>query len=236
MIKVFGCSHSRVFKKLNLDHYNIDCENISGATLMGLPKRISTLDVKNRMIHYLKQNEPDFLVLKFGQVDIDLSYYYKLVVKGEKINKSEYIRNLINCYRKIIVELSEYIDKKKIIIFGINPPSLIDEQACYIYTSRIINANFSNVLKNKIESIKERTKFSKLFNENLQQMCLEYDIKYTCVFDEVLNSDNVVSNRFTNNNDHHLKGIETDESHFEPTNQLFQDKLESVVFMNEKQR
>ena len=232
MIKVFGDSHSRIFKKCNILNHVIDCENISGATLAGLPKRISTLDVKNRMIDYLKNNKPDFLILKFGQVDIDLSYYYKIVVKKEEIDKSEYIQNLLSCYEKLIVELSYYIDKKKIIIFGINPPSLVKKESCYIYTSKIVlnkNEHLSGLLKDKIESIQERTYFSKLFNIQLKDMCCKNDIKFIEVFDEFLNSENIVSDMFTNNNDHHLKGIETDESYFEQTKVLFQEKLESII-------
>jgi hypothetical protein len=232
MIKVFGCSHSRIFKKIKLDKYQIECENISGATLLGLPKRISTLNVKKKIITYLKKNKPDFLILKFGQVDIDLSYYYKLVIKGININKNKYIYNLISCYKKFIFELLNYIDKEKIIIFGINPPSLIDKKSCYIYTSKIIfnkNKTSYNLLKSKIESIEKRTAFSKLFNIKLNEMCIKNNIKYTVVFDEFLNSKNIVSDFFTNNNDHHLRGIENDETNFEPTNKLFIEKLKSII-------
>jgi hypothetical protein len=232
MIKVFGDSHSRIFKKCNIVNHVIDCENISGATLAGLPKRISTLDVKNRMINYLKNNKPNFLILKFGQVDIDLSYYYKIVVKKEKIDKSKYIQNLLSCYERFIVEVSEYIDKKRIIIFGINPPSLVKKESCYIYTSKIVlnkNKNLSDLLRDKIESIQERTYFSKLFNIQLEKMCCKNDIKFIEVFDEFLNSENIVADMFTNNNDHHLKGIETDKSDFAHTTKLFQEKLESVI-------
>ena len=232
MIKVFGCSHSRIFRNVKLDKYSIDCENISGATLVGLPKRISTLDIKNRIITYLKENKPNFLILKFGQVDMELRYYYKIVVKGENIDKNEYIKDLISCYESFILGLLEHIDKEKIIIFGINPPALTDKDTCYIYTSKIIfdnNKASHDLLKSKIESIEERTSFSKLFNINLSEMCIKNNIKYTMVFDEFLNSQNIVSDFFTNNNDHHLKGIEYDESNFEPTNRLFKQKLELII-------
>lgn len=232
MIKVYGCSHSRIFKKIKLDKYSIDCTPISGATLSGLPKRVSTLNVKNLIISYLTKKKPDFLVLKFGQVDIDLKYYYKIAVKGENIDKEKYIQDLILCYKKFILEILEYIDKKKLIIFGINPPSLVDNESCFKYTSRIIfdnNKNAHNFLKSKIETIEERTRFSKLFNIKLNEMCIENNIKYTEVFDEFLNSENIVSNFFTGNNDHHLKGIENNENNFEPINNLFKEKLELII-------
>ena len=51
-IKVYGDSHARIFKHLKIPGYNIICDNISGATISGLPKRISTLQVKNKIIDY----------------------------------------------------------------------------------------------------------------------------------------------------------------------------------------
>ena len=232
MIKVFGCSHSGIFKKIKLKKYTINSDIISGASLSGLPKRVSTLNIKNRIIFYLKKKKTDFLVLKFGQVDIDLKYYYKLVVKGENIDKKKYIKDLILCYKEFISEIKKYIDKKKIIIFGINPPSLIDKESCYIYTSRIIfnkSKNSYSLLKKKIETIEERTAFSKLFNSELKEFCKKENIKYTEVFNEVLNSNKIVSNFFTDNNDHHLKGITINQKNFEPITQLFKKKLESII-------
>ena len=75
MIKVFGDSHSRIFKKINLDKFKIDVDSISGASLNGLCKINSKLNINQKIINYLKNNKPDFLILKFGQVDIDLNYY-----------------------------------------------------------------------------------------------------------------------------------------------------------------
>ena len=68
MIKVFGCSHSRIFRNVKLDKYSIDCENISGATIGGFQNRISMLDVKNRIITYLKENKPNFLIKNFYHI------------------------------------------------------------------------------------------------------------------------------------------------------------------------
>lgn len=232
MIKVFGCSHSRIFNKIKIKDYSINCEPISGATLSGLPKKISTLHVKNRIISYLEKNQPSFLILKFGQVDIDLKYYYRLVVKGEYLEQDEYIQQLLLCYNEFISELLPYIDKTKIIIFGINPPALIDKESCFKYTSKIIlnnNKELYDLLKNNIKSIEERTSFSRSFNDKLNELCISKGIKYTEVFNEFLNSQNIVSNSFTHNNDHHLKGIESDQSYFKETNNLFKKKLESII-------
>ena len=114
IIKIFGDSHSRIFKKINLNKYNINVDSISGASLSGLFNQNSQLQVKNKIIDYLQNNKPSFLILKFGQVDIDLQYYFKIVMKNQKINKEIYIKNMITNYIKFINEISKIYPKKKL--------------------------------------------------------------------------------------------------------------------------
>ena len=85
MIKIYGDSHSRIFKKIKLNRFKLNVENVSGASLIGLPKSNSKLKLRSKIITYLKNNKPDFLILKFGQVDIDLGYYYRIVVSTKSI-------------------------------------------------------------------------------------------------------------------------------------------------------
>ena len=233
IIKIFGDSHSRIFKKINLNKYDIDVESISGASLSGLTNKNSQLQVKNKILNYLQNNKPSFLILKFGQVDIDLQYYFKIVMKNQKINKEIYIRNMINNYIKFIHELSKIYPKNKIIIYGINPPSLIDKQKCFEYTLRIIaekniNEDIKTKLLNNIESIQQRTSFSKLFNDTCKYYCNKNNIKYTEVFHEMIEN-NIIMSKYTNNNDHHIKGIENENSNFEPTNSLFKKSLINII-------
>lgn len=233
MIKIFGDSHSRVFKKIKLENYNIDVDSISGASLSGLFNKNSKLQVKSKILNYLQHNKPSFLILKFGQVDIDLQYYFRLVIKNEKIKKHEYINKLITNYIDFILEISKLYPKQQIIIYGINPPTLIDKQKCFKYTLRIIaekniNDKIKNKLLNVIDNIEIRTQLSKLFNETCKKSCIKHNIKYTEVFDEILEN-NIVMKKFTNNNDHHLKGIENDTSDFLPTNFLFRKSLLNII-------
>ena len=233
IIKIFGDSHSRIFKKINLTKFTIDVDSISGASLSGLTNKNSQLQVKNKIIDYLHNNKPSFLIFKFGQVDIDLQYYFKIVIKNQKINKKEYVKNLIQNYIKFIDEISKIYPKHKIIIYGINPPTLIDKQKCFDYTLRIISEkNINNDIKNKllnsIDNIEERTIFSKLFNKTCKYYCDKNNIKYIEVFDDLLEN-NIIMSKYTNNNDHHIKGIENDNSNFEPTNSLFKKSLINII-------
>ncbi len=238
MIKVYGDSHSRIFKKIKLKNHIMSVENISGASLSGLPNRESKLKIRNRIINFLKNNKPSYLILKFGQVDIDLGYYYRIVVKNQNIDHKIYINNMIKNYILFIKDISKYISIDKIIVFGINPPSLIDKNRCVDYTKRIIfennsefnnNTDFKNKLIKTIKNIQNRTEFSKLFNNTCKYYCNKNNIKYSEVFDELLDNDKIISKKFTNNNDHHIKGVENDESNFEPTNKLFKNALLKII-------
>lgn len=234
MIKIYGDSHSRIFKKIHLNKYKLDVENVSGASLSGLPKSNSKLKLRSKIFTYLKKNNPDFLILKFGQVDMDLGYYYKLVVKDDNINKTIYIENLIEKYINFLNEISKFYDKEKIIIFGINPPTLIDNYECYKYTKNIIlkditdkkkRKDLSEKLLNIIENIHERTNLSKLFNLTLKYNCELNNIKYNEVFNEFLNSKHIIASKFTTNTDHHLMGVENDHISYPTTNNLFKTAL-----------
>ena len=112
MIKIYGDSHSRIFKKIKLNRFKLNVENVSGASLIGLPKSNSKLKLRSKIITYLKNNKPDFLILKFGQVDIDLGYYYRIVVKNQSIIKREYVNNLVIKYINFINELSQLYPKQ----------------------------------------------------------------------------------------------------------------------------
>lgn len=229
-IAIFGDSHSRIFKHIKIKNLNIYVNNISGATILGLPKRISTLNIRNTIINYLKKNKTDYLILKFGQVDMELAYYYKLIVKKEKITKNDFISNLILNYNIFLKNIENYIDKSKIIIWGVNPSSLLDEISFLKYTSRIIFEKKDDIelLKNYIEDNKSRNDFLFHFNYECRNLCKNNDIKYIEVFSELLTKNGTTNIYFTDNNDHHLKGIENDDSNFEPINKKFKIYLQKI--------
>ena len=232
-ISIFGDSHSDIFEKINIENINFHVNSISGGTLTGLPKRISTLNIQNQIINHIKINVPQFLILKFGQVDIDLGYYYKKIIKEETINKQDYIKSLINCYDDFIINIQKYINKDKIVIWGINPPSLIDKDDCIKYTSRIIFENIEESLQDtyieklKIitEDIKSRTEFSYDFNYELRKYCKDNNIKYVEVFNELLTSEGILDFKFIDKqiNDHHLKGVGEHSVKYDVINKLFEN-------------
>lgn len=80
-----------------------------------------------------------------------------------------------------------------------------------------------------IKYIEDRTLFSKYFNNNLSMLCKEYNLTYVDVFNDFLDKNNIISHTFTNNNDHHIKGIENEETNFEKTILIFQNKLKEIT-------
>lgn len=241
-ISIFGDSHSDIFEKINIENVNFHVNSISGGTLTGLPKRISTLNIQNQIINHIKINAPQFLILKFGQVDIDLGYYYKKIIKEKTINKQDYIKFLINCYDNFIINIQKYINKDKIVIWGINPPSLIDKNDCIKYTSRIIFENieeslqdtYTEKLNNITEDIKSRTEFSYDFNYELRKYCKDKDIKYVEVFNELLTPEGILNYKFIDKqiNDHHLKGVGEHSVKYNLINKLFENYVLKLNYLN----
>ena len=89
-------------------------------------------------------------------------------MKNEKIIKRDYVNNLVLKYINFINEISQIYPKNKIIIFGINPPSLLDKDSFYKNIKKIILKNnntpdLHKKLYESIETLKQRTNFSKLF-------------------------------------------------------------------------
>ena len=238
-IVVFGDSHSGIFRRIKNSGYNIICHSISGASLTGLPKRESKLMIKDKIINFINVNSFDKIFLKFGQVDIDLGYYYKRVVKNLNINFDDYIIELIQNYEDFLNTIIDRIDKKKVVIWGINPPTLIKQEDCLKYTERIIFENINDVserehyiekLRNDILSLRERTEISKKFNKELEIFCNRKNILFVDTFKKFLNSDGVINSAFIdkNINDHHIRGIINASEEFKMTTDIFYNEIMKI--------
>lgn len=236
MIKVFGDSHATIFKNIKVNNFEIECKTISGASIVGLPRKKSSLDVRNLIIDYLKNKNPDYLILNFGQVDIDLGFYYKLVVQNRKFNKRKYIKKLIILYDIFINDILKYICKSKLIICDINPPSLKTKESCYKYTKKIVfskkikeTLENNNKLIEKLEDIKVRTEFSECFNTYLKNYCENNNIKFLNTFYDFLGENKILLDKFTDNDNHHIKGLKSESDYFNDTNIIFTKKLNKLL-------
>ncbi len=140
---IFGDSHSKFFTSQNHKDIEINLYQINGASMAGFGKRQSTLKVADKIRQTIYEYQDlDLLILKFGQVDVDLGYYYKLVVKQENIKFIDFAEKVISIYFNFIDSLA--LEKRLIYIFGINLPSLFTKDNAVKYTSRIITENIQN--------------------------------------------------------------------------------------------
>lgn len=140
---VFGCSHSAYFHSADLvlkrlrsvmDVPRVAGEAIQAASVMGFRPQASTLDTK--AIVSRAAAEADRLVLAFGQVDLELGYYYRRVIKREEIDPVRFIEDLVGHYAGFIETLP--VSRERIAVKGVNLTVLEDREFTFKYTRRII--------------------------------------------------------------------------------------------------
>ena len=215
----FGDSHSRYFtvtdqiKNINpvLYLYSIINNPINAATINGFGKRESTLNSKKIINETITKNSVDVLVMNFGQVDVELGYYYKYYVKKEYLMFVDFASYIIDVYISYIKQQPVKIK----IVKGINPPVLCyNRDKALQYTKRIITENILdkkiiNTLYNDMEysfpDDIERTKRHLVFNSLLKKKCKENKISYFDITKELLSENGLIKIDFVpSKKDHHL--------------------------------
>lgn len=226
-ILIFGDSHSQLLKlteemkEINPNFKKVACEvvSLSGATISGFGKRKSSLNSRQIFIKKVNEFKPDVLCFALGQVDVELGYYYKKVIKGDDVDFDLFVSQLINDYINSTVALVKElgINLDKVIFKGINLSVLTNSRKKAInYTSKIITENISdseNILNyNKklsaaFPSNLERAYYHLKFNKTLQESAFESGIKYFDInsFIEDKNNKGLVDLKYIPaGQDHHL--------------------------------
>lgn len=219
-IFVFGDSHSLYFglteqvkrySKHNLDGIDIKNYVYTGGTINGFGKRDSTLGLYDKVMTEVNSFKPDFVCIGFGQVDLELGYYYKKYVKCEDFEFSDWIISTLEIYSGFIKKLDV-----PVIIKGLNPPVLISSRGKAInYTKRIITENISDEQKASFVLDKMKAQFpsdlyrknmTNVFNKHLENMCLANGWKYFDLHEELTDKNTgMVSSIFIPTKpDHHL--------------------------------
>ncbi len=191
---VFGDSHSVYFgatpqlihMKPEYNALDLKLEVIQGATVKGLGKRVATLNTLAKIDDSIHKYSPDIVVLAFGQVDVELGYYYVTVVKGEEISPESYIKSLTDTYLKFIQEKSQ--GKYLLVVKGINPPVLsFFKTKALTYTNRIITENIEDESEQRrlFESLKinfpddtARLRNHLFFNTLIEEHAQRYGFDY----------------------------------------------------------
>ena len=199
-----------------------------GSTLSGLGKRESVLNIRDKITKEIKlyYNKNVNIILKFGQVDIELVYWYKIIEDDNLNNVDENNLNLrinnlysklISAYKIFIDYIITIVDKKNIIIFGIDLPSIIDNDK---YINWIVKKGritkdpkeYIYKLKSILFTPEKRTIISINFNKLLKNMCLEMNIKYTDNISDVLDTEkNILKKKYHSiDNEHIYNNINND--------------------------
>lgn len=176
-IAIFGDSHSRLlaYNKLYAAYgMKMDSYVYRGASLVGLGKRTSTLGLHLKIAEIVEEKQHDLYVFKFGQVDIDLGFYYQSIFKEESLDIDAFIENALAIYKAYLDKLE--VDNRKLLVHSINLPSIFDQVMARKYTQKVIAENatpeqvaeMSGRLADIFPTIIERTRRTMLFNRRLQ--------------------------------------------------------------------
>ncbi|MFP5259596.1 MAG: tetratricopeptide repeat protein, partial [Acidobacteriota bacterium] len=183
LIALFGDSHvlptfycPRQFESLG---FKAQFFSVAGASISGLGKNNSTLELLPKITRYIANKNPDYVLLKFGQVDIEFGYYYKKFIKKERIpDMGVFMESLLEVYKKNIETLK---DMTNLVVGCINLPSIFSRRHCASRTMGVITdvmpegqcaAIYGKLLALQ-PSILSRTKYALCFNAKLGEICRE---------------------------------------------------------------
>jgi hypothetical protein len=229
-IKIFGDSHSIYFKNTGKLNFHApwtkalptEVENISGSSIIGLGKARSKLNVKDIVRKSIKGNETS--VFAFGQVDLELGYYYRKIIKKDiNLDYESFNNELVEVYESFL----KTIDSKNLIVKGVNSTVLKYQPFAVNYVSKIITENISTeedrslyfkTLKDTMPSFIKRNDAGISLNEKFKNMAKRNGWLYMDVNDFLTNfslgkgvDDKFIPSGF----DHHIvDSLEVRKAHF----------------------
>lgn len=218
-ILILGDSHSQYFRgdlTLSIEYGYKDfldkiiCHIFQSASIRGFGKRQSTLNLSKSIVEKVKGN--DCLVLCFGQVDIELGFFYKRIIKSENISIEDFVSECILSYEILLELVAPLVNK--IIVKGINFPVIINRHKAIRYTNRIITENISDKdeankslarLMKFLPNIHERISFSAYFNQCLKVFAIKNGITYFDINKDIAYKNGLVKEEFIPTSfDHHI--------------------------------
>lgn len=191
---------------------------VSAASVSGVGKQSSTLNVAADVPKWIANFNPDFLVFNLGQVDIELGLPFRRFVKEDGIAPQEHMERFIESYLTFLEGLD--FQKSKIVIKGINLPVLCyDRPKAIKYINRIVTERFTESEEDKTRqkrvianlqadypSDAVRTDLAYLFNEMLEAAVTKAGYSYYDINDDLVDPEtNLIKPEFIPAwFDHHL--------------------------------
>lgn len=157
-IVVFGDSHCRYFeanKRVRhgvswLEGLSIDVHSIRGASIIGLGRKRSKLKVFDTVHKNISKESVN--VFCFGQVDLELGYYYRLILKDEQWDLAGFADFLLEHYVEFLSSLP--LPSQNIVVKGINLSVLTTKNFALRYVHRVITENLDD--KNDVRAARAR--------------------------------------------------------------------------------
>lgn len=176
-IHVFGDSHARFFfrsafyiGRLNLPlplRYEIHGKTIPASSVAGFRPGDRKLDVKDTIRAALPTAER--MILAFGQVDLELGYYYRLAIKGETLTPESYVQWLLGIYRDFLDSLD--LGDTQVALKGANLTALSPKPFALNYVLRIIESED----RQDTQAAKDRLRPLILSEDDQNAMHLEFN-------------------------------------------------------------
>lgn len=225
-IFIFGDSHSKCFYRnefLNVDNINIYNHYKSSVSMKGLSNLNSRLKYHEFIFDKLTEVQPientkNICLLKFGQVDIEYNYFYKVYNNKENLIIEEFYKSLVQNYILYIENLKSSFPHIEFVINGVNMPNMYDIQKyikdniCFITEEISYESQFRNHL---------------MFNKILSSECVDKNILYFDLTNETTNK-NKLKPEFIGR-DNHFSGAEFTQIYNNNTYETFIRKLLSII-------
>ncbi|MEO1103268.1 MAG: hypothetical protein AAFW98_05995 [Pseudomonadota bacterium] len=189
-ITIVGDSHAELFDCLSqrplrlADRRIVDANvvPVKAATIRGFGKRRSTLDVRRKSLGAIREND-DAVVFAYGQVDIELGYFYRLHVKHEELAFDPFAAELAENYTARLAALPLNAVP---IVKGVNLSVLSwSRQKAISFTCQILDTDdtadrraLEMELAEKFPSGEEIDRRHRLFNTHLKAAAAKHGLAY----------------------------------------------------------
>lgn len=225
-ILAVGDSHTQYFGINNqvgvINHAlrGIKCttKRIDGASLAGVGKLSSTLNVGSKISGFIETEKPDFTIFNMGQVDVELGIPFRRYVAKDGKNTPELVEYFLESYMRFLTGLP--LPANQVMVKGINLPVLCYDRGKAIqYITRIVTERFTESnedasrrediiadLKSTYASDFARTQLALEFNNQLKSACDELGFGYFDINDQLMDgSTGLINPRFIPASfDHHI--------------------------------
>ena len=202
-ILIVGDSHTRYFgltRHLSnirpiLKTVELNLKVVPGANLAGLGRRTSHTRLRETTREEIAGGDFSIFGLNLVQVDVELGYYYRAIVKGEEIPFQDFAAGIAHSMGNFLSEIKGMFSGD-IFVKGVNPPVLCFNQEMAVrYVSKVITENiddekkrgeFMRKLSDNLPSDLERIGFHRSLNRLLSEACKDLSVYYYDICDSVL--------------------------------------------------